>query len=298
MPTYQRYQTLSPRPSRPSPKTPRTFGAKFRKIALWGVCLLLLTSTVSAGLSIRANQHAAAEAAWRQQQRIIFADTVNKIKNNNPRVEFAVSAVAVGGDQIQSLGDRRPFDAASTAKVLTAVFYVKQVESGRFTLDQAIGDKTARRQLQLMLQQSDDNAWELLNQAVGHDRLQQYAEGLGLNSYNVQANLMTSADLAKLLKDLAGGQLLSAAHTGLLLSYMQNTNYEDFISPAVPAGYRLYHKVGIDEDVINDTAIIAAPDGKAFVISIMTDGQGLYQWSNRAEMMQEIAAAAIKAYLQ
>jgi hypothetical protein len=30
----------------------------------------------------------------------------------------------------------------------------------------------------------------------------------------------------------------------------------------------------------------------------MTDGQGLYQWSNRAEMMQEIAAAAIKAYLQ
>jgi beta-lactamase class A len=267
-------------------------------MALWGICLLLLTSTVSAGLSIRANQHAAAEAAWRQQQRIIFADTVNKIKNNNPRVEFAVSAVAVGGDQIQSLGDRRPFDAASTAKVLTAVFYVKQVESGRFTLDQAIGDKTARRQLQLMLQQSDDNAWELLNQAVGHDRLQQYAEGLGLNSYNVQANLMTSADLAKLLKDLAGGQLLSAAHTGLLLSYMQNTNYEDFISPAVPAGYRLYHKVGIDEDVINDTAIIAAPDGKAFVISIMTDGQGLYQWSNRAEMMQEIAAAAIKAYLQ
>jgi beta-lactamase class A len=296
MTTYSRYRALPP----PAPIKPAkaTLPAKFKKVALIGLSLLMITSVVSAGLSRRANQHAAAEAAWRQHQKALFAGEVRRLISANPRVSFSVSATALDADRIEVLGDTRPQDAASTAKVLTAVSYLKQVELGRFSLSDPVDGRTAKQQLQLMLQQSDDGAWQDLNQKIGHTTLQNYASSIGLTDYSAGTNLISSADLTRLLKKLATGSLLTADHTKIVLSYMQHTNYEDFIAPAVPDTYRLYHKVGIDNDQVNDTAIIAGPDGRAFAFSIMTNGHGLYEWQDRASLIQQITAGAIKAYLQ
>jgi beta-lactamase class A len=301
MPDYQVYRTLPSRRPQPASKSPQpasSHNQRFKKLALMSLSLLLITSTISTGLSVRTNQHAAAEVAWRLHQKAKFASDVQKIIDANPLIKFSVSAAPVSTDQVQLIGVDGPLNAASTAKVLTAIFYVKQVEAGHLSLNQTIGGKTAKRQLKLMLQQSDDSAWVTLNEALGHSNLEQYANSIGLNSYRAATNSISSVDLSTLLKDLVAGRLLNSADTDRLLAYMQNTNYEDFISPAVPGGYQIYHKVGIDEDCLNDTAIIVSPDGRAFVLTIMTNGQGLYQWPERAQLMQQIAAGAIKAYLQ
>jgi beta-lactamase class A len=296
MPNYQIYRTL-PAPS-VKRQAAKSDGSRLKKIAFLGVSSLLLTATLSAGLSVRTNQHAAAEAAFRRRQKAIFAEQVSGLLLAHPMIKMSVATADVGSSQIKSFGQKSALDAASTAKVLTAVDYLKNVESGRLSLSQTIGDKTARQQLMLMLKQSDDTAWQLLNQKIGHGELEKYGRSIGLGSYQVDNNTISSADLTKLLGKLAGGELLASADTNLLLSYMQQTNYEDFITPAVPVGFSIYHKVGIDDDHINDAAIIASPGGKAFVISIMTDGHGLYDWQDRANLMQQIAAAAIRAYLQ
>lgn len=298
MNNYRRYQTLPARPVKKTTRPATKLTAKLKKAALASLCLLLVSSVFSAGLSVRLNQHAAAETAWRQQQKEIFAQKLKEIMAVNGQIQLSVSAASLGTGPLQTFGDARPQDAASTAKVLTAIYYLKLVESGQEKFEQYLGGTTAKRQLQLMVQQSDDTAWQLFNQKLGHQSLERYAHSLGLSSYQVDNNCLSSADLTRLLKALADGQLLSFADSRLLLSYMQHTNYEDFITPAVPAGYQIYHKVGIDDDQINDAAIIQAPDGQAFVLTIMTNGHGLYQWPQRARLIQQIAQTAITAYLQ
>jgi beta-lactamase class A len=89
--------------------------------------------------------------------------------------------------------------------------------------------------------------------------------------------------------------LLNAYHTQILLSFMQNTNYENFISPAVPDSYRIYHKVGFIDTEINDAAIITNGQQK-FVLTIFSDNPAAADGSDtleRTELIQKITKAAL-----
>jgi beta-lactamase class A len=296
MPSYQRYRTLTPA----APKAVETTREhrSLRRFSVFSLILFLVTTSAFIYVARRSDAHAAAEAARRQQQKSYFADYVNKVISENPEINLSVSATDLHDNKIQSLGQQKAMGAASTTKVLTAVYYLKQVESGRQNLNTLLNGKTAKKQLQLMLQQSDDTAWQLLNERLSHSGLETYAHSLGLNSYNADINAISADDMTRLFSDLGSGYLLNTAHTDMLLSYMQHTNYEDFISPAVPAAYPFYHKVGLDEDLVNDTALIQNLQNESLVLTIFTNGNGTYHWTQRALLMQRIASAAIKAYLQ
>jgi beta-lactamase class A len=224
-----------------------------------------------------------------------MANTINGIITQNSNIDMSVSLIDLSNNQAENYGDSQAFTAASTTKVITAADFLHQVEAGQESLSETINGSSAEYEIQQMIVVSDDNAWDALNTELGYPQLQAYADSIGVNSFQSIPNTVTSADMALLLQKLYGGQLLNASDTQLLLSYMKQANYREYIVPAVPSGDTIYHKIGLYEDNVHDEAIITN-GSKAFVIVIFTNGNGTYNWPGRAQLMQQITKAALTAY--
>jgi beta-lactamase class A len=252
------------------------------------------------------NKHVSAQAAAavqaHQTQRVeatakavIFKSQVAELQAANPLITISV---AVGSDTlgIESLGDPGAYSAASVGKLITAASYLHLVDTNKTSLNQRIAGKTTRYWLNLMLVQSDDDAWQNLNSYVTHAGLSNYATSIGLTDYDADTDNFPAVDAAILLQKLQTGSLLSSSSQQLMLGWLAVANYRSYIIPAVQAGSTVYHKVGFDGDNLHDTAIIQK-GSQRFVLVIFTNGHGNYDWDARARLMQTITRDAQTAYL-
>lgn len=225
-----------------------------------------------------------------------MGNQINTILQQNSAIDFSVSITNLNNNQAQHFGDTAAFTAASVTKLITAAYFLNQVEAGQQTLTETINGSSAEYELQQMIVVSDDNAWDALNTQLGYAALQSYANNLGLASFQSVPNTVTSDDIASLLQKLYEGSLLNASDTNLLLSWMKQANYRTYIVPAVPSSDTIYHKIGLYEDFVNDAAIITNGQ-KSIVLVIFTNGNGTYDWTNRATLMQQITTAVLNTYL-
>jgi beta-lactamase class A len=265
--------------------------------------LLLIMVVVLFGLHIFWAKQASAEVAAAHEQQLImarqraatFTRQVNGLIAANPAVTFNVVTDSEA-DGVQQYGADTTFDGASTGKLLTAADYLRHVQDGTATLDQSIDGQSAEQWLQAMLVNSDDTAWAELNGYLTHDDLQDYANSIGFTDYNPSVNTFTARDVAVLLQKLYSGSLLDPANRSLMLRYLAQANYRGYIVAAVPSSDMVYHKIGMDNDTVNDGAIIT--HGQQYVVLVIfTDGNGTYDWGTRAQLMQTITQDAITAYL-
>lgn len=224
-----------------------------------------------------------------------MSNAINTVINNNSGIDMSVSLIDLSDNQAEQYGDSSAFTAASTTKLITAADFLHEVELGQQSLNETVNGHTAVYEIQQMIVVSDDEAWDDLNELLGFNQLQFYANSVGLSSFQSVANTVTSNDMATLLEQLYEGQLLNSINTQLLLSYMKQANYRQYIVPAVPSDDTIYHKVGLYEDNVDDEAIIVNGK-KAFAIVIFTNGNGIYNWPARAQMMQQITGSALAAY--
>jgi len=290
--THIRYSNLSYRDNN-SPQTQKPRGKYLGLVCLIIVGLLV----IKVGLVVNNAQKVSALEAARQHSVAAqnFKQTVYKIIAANPQVDWAVSVADLDYNSNQDLGDTNAMDAASVGKLLSAMLYFHKVELGQAKLTQNINSNSASYELKQLINQSDDNAWLAFNSYLGHPALTSYADQLGLSTYDSNSNSISTADVARVLQMLYQGKLLNAQHTKQLLAYMQHTNYEDFITPAVPSGDQIFHKVGLDDDEVNDAAVIT--DGhQSLVLVIFTNGNGVQDWAARASLMQQITTAALNDY--
>jgi hypothetical protein len=270
----------------------------FKKV----VGLFVIVLVLVAAITIRQNQQAharaaaAAEATRRNNAVAKFKANLDRIASSDPLIDYSIDVSDSKYNLKSEYHSNEPSDAASTAKLISASLLLADIEKGQIKLTDRLGDGKVVYQLQAMVQRSDDNAWAQINDYLTHKSLQAYADGLGLNTYEAETNTISAADMTGFLRLLSEGKLLDSAHTKLLLSFMTHTNYEDFISPAVGRAYDFHHKVGLDADQVNDTAVISSDQDKLF-ISIFSNGHGSYNWEARAATFQEITKAAIAAYL-
>ena len=295
---HYKHRSFNTYKSQPAFSKPRQKGFKATHFK-WLIIVALITGlTVHIEIARRASAEAlaTAEATHVRVANTEFASKVKAIISNNPQTEFSISIINPYLTTPLCFGSCEPQDAASTTKLITAAAYLHKVENGQAALNYKINDQPASEELRLLVNQSDDTAWQAFNDKLGHSYLQDYARHLGLSSYSAENNTISSFDMAKLLKLLRAGQLLNYQHTKTLLSYMQHTNYEDFMSPAIMSGFKLYHKVGIDGDQVNDVGVITG-QSKSLELSIFTNGHGSYDWASRADAMQQITKVAQKAYL-
>jgi beta-lactamase class A len=218
---------------------------------------------------------------------------IQTILDANSQYQVGVAVVDLsqnaGSGDVTEYGVRDKFVAASTAKVLAAAAYYHLVETGAATLDDPLGSYTAGFQLREMIQQSDNDSWSLIMNAVGHEELTEYAASLGV-SYDPTTNTLTPAEMATIVSRLYSGTLLNAGDTAQLLSYMQDTNYETLIPAAVPAGITVFHKYGLLGGELHDAAILTQGDA-AYALVIYTKGQGLSDDPERTEVIHQLTQA-------
>jgi len=221
---------------------------------------------------------------------------INAIISQNPDITFGVSITDVNSGATYHYGNSAPMTAASVTKVLTATDYLKEVDLGHKSLDTIMVDgHTAQYDMEQMIVVSDNDAWHVLNDALGYPQMQSYAHSIGLSSYAYSNNVISAKDTALLLHDLYTRKLITEDHTQLLLSYMARANYRDLIIPAVPETDTVYHKAGEYAGSLNDAAIITN-DSRAIVISIFTKSNKSYSKSRVASLMQDITTPALVTF--
>jgi beta-lactamase class A len=213
----------------------------------------------------------------------------------NPSVKVSVATVDLDNNQAAAFGTGGAFVAASTAKLITAACFLHDIEQGTHSLNEQLDGYSAEFQLQQMVNQSDNDSWNLLNTDLGLSHLLAYAHSNGTPSYNLDDNSLTATDEAQLLARLYKDQLLSHDHTQLLLSYMQNTNEEDMIPAALPVGVTAYHKYGLLDGNLHDVGILAY-QGHALALAIYTSGADLTDNKARIATIQSITRTVVQYY--
>lgn len=219
---------------------------------------------------------------------------INAIIDANPEYQIGVALQDItAGDAVHQYGVEEQFEAASTAKVLAAAAYYHLVETGEATLTGTLGAYSAGFQLQAMIQQSDNDSWSLIMDAIGHSNLSDYASALGVQ-YTPESNTLAPADTARILTALYSGKLLDPADTSQLLSTMQDTNDETLIPAAVPAGITVFHKYGLLGGELHDAGILAK-DGRAYALVVYTKGDDLDSVPERTDIIHQITSAVTGA---
>lgn len=218
---------------------------------------------------------------------------INGIIAANSAYALGVSLIDVSDGVVHSYGVKGNFVAASTAKILAASAYYHLVETGRASLSAPMGRSTAGVQIRQMVQQSNNDSWALILGAVGQRGITDYAASIGI-TYDRTVNLLTTAEMGRTLQLLYTGQLLNGPHTAQLLSYMQNTNYETLIPPAVPPGIGVYHKYGLLFGNLHDASILVK-DGRAFVFVVYTRGKSYADMAPRTWIIQELTRTVTAA---
>jgi beta-lactamase class A len=310
MKEVQRYRQYT------SYSTPRANNSRQPKHTPWKQVLILCALLVLAGggyLATRPASDKTTPAASTQQKKKLatikstpvvpttspalntMAQSINGVITQNSDIQWSVNLINLNNGQAEHYGTNDTFQAASTAKLIAAVDWLHQVEIGQQTMSETVGPDTAANDIDQMITVSNDPDWKAIEATLGYNNLQSYATGLGLVDYEAYNNSLTSGDIALILQKIWNGSVLNQADSQLILSYMKEANYRQYIVPAIPSEDTIYHKIGFYEDYLNDAAIVTHGN-QAFAIVIFTNGNGLGNWPGRATLMQDITKAALQYY--
>lgn len=228
-------------------------------------------------------------------------ELLNKIKNlvfeTNSDIDFGITVYDLKNDTHYGYNDERTYHAASVPKILTAIYLLKKVQNNEIKLSDDLGAFTVEYNLKQMVNQSNTEAWEMIDDLVGIGPQQEFADSLNLKSVNFNKNLVSPQDAALLFVKLWKGDILEDRYQKRLLSFMQNTETENLITPAIPKEIPLYHKSGLFEGQVYDVAIIDHPT-KPFIISIFTVNKILPDYEGRAQLIKKIAAEVYSFHTQ
>ncbi len=224
-------------------------------------------------------------------------DGIQPLIANNSDMDISVSMTDLQTGKTYHYGDTASFTAASVGKLVTAATFLNNVEKGTEELDEPVGGTTAQDEIEKMLVDSDNTAWDNMTSDVTLAAQQTYAESIGMTSYQTNGNTVSSNDIAMMLAKLSEGKLFNNAHTQLVLGYLQQANYRDYIVAAIPDGVTVYHKVGFLEDRLHDAAIIKKGD-RSYVLVIFTKSStDSYDFTRGTALFGDITKISLKAFL-
>ncbi len=208
--------------------------------------------------------------------------------------QFAVSIIDINNSENFGISETASFHSASVTKILVATAALQGVESGKYKLTQTLGNSTFKYQLQQLINQSNNNSWDLFNNLLGFNGEQKVADQLGLVGVDINQTHMTTNAVSSLLLKLYKGEALQTENRDLLFSFMQNTETENRITPSIPKEVSFYHKTGSFAGGIHDAAIVIHPKNP-FVLVIFTNNNKGTAWEARFAAFQN-AASLVYSY--
>lgn len=139
--------------------------------------------------------------------------------------------------------------------------------------------------LRVMIQYSSNLATNLMIEKLGVFPIRSVVKAQGLNGIvfgrmiedfdaNDQGirNQVSARGLGNFLQKLDSGQIVGKAQSQRMIQIMLGQKFNDIIPPGLPAGTPVAHKTGWVEGVRNDAAIVTLPDGKRYILVVLTSG--------------------------
>lgn len=139
--------------------------------------------------------------------------------------------------------------------------------------------------LRVMIQYSSNLATNLMIEKLGVLPIRSVVKAQGLNGIvfgrmiedfdaNDQGirNQVSARGLGDFLQKLDSGQIVGKAQSQSMIQIMLGQKFNDIIPPGLPAGTPVAHKTGWVDGVRNDAAIVTLPDGKRYILVVLTSG--------------------------
>lgn len=205
---------------------------------------------------------------------------------------LASSSVDVGfaaidlttGEYVGIRGDSA-YPMASTMKIAVAANYLAQVEHGRRSLDEMIGNQTAAAWLKAMMVHSDNRATDVLIRNLGGpDVLQSWLTQQGITGLRIDRNIAdllsarrdlqdvrdsaTPRAMVDMLRRLDKGQMLKPWSRAYLLGLMEQcATGKNRMRAMLPYGTLVQHKTGTLSGYTGDVGFITLPNGRRLAVA-------------------------------
>jgi len=190
---------------------------------------------------------------------------------------------------IAELNPDRIYFTASIYKLYVAYEGYQKVANGTHKLtDPYITGYTRGKCLDAMIRDSYSPCAEKMWVELGKEKLTEKLKAYGLTNTSM-VGLRTSAhDAAIILQRLHERKELTEEHTNLFLDSMktQDPKYRRGL-PSGFANSTVYNKVGWNEQIEwHDTAIVTLPNGRSYVVSVLTQNVGTTQIKELAKAIE------------
>lgn len=182
------------------------------------------------------------------------------------------------------------FTAASLIKLPVLLTLYKEAEAGNLDLDTKyalkVGDKrggagslqykpvgyvtTYRKMAELMGEQSDNTAFNVLSKILSEEKIQKIIDDLGMKRTSFADGETMPGDICLFFYKLYTQNILVKDDRDEILSFLTNTIWEDRIPAGIPKEIKVAHKIGTEVGVISDAGIVFSQ--KPFILVILSEG--------------------------
>jgi beta-lactamase class A len=235
----------------------------------------------------------------RSARKEALLETIGEIfKAESTGTSYYVGIYDLKNDEFFGIDAEKSVHAASVSKILTAVYVFKLAEDGKVDLSEPMGIYNIETQVQYLLNQSSEDSWQLLDAKFKPKNQNAFAKKMGLKKTNLTLgkNKMSVKDVTILLKKLQKGEILSDSYKNRVLSYMQDTESENFFSPIfVQAELTFYHKTGKYQGEGHDAAIVEH-DTNPFVLVVFTNNNSVLNPNSRGPVMTSVATSVLEYF--
>lgn len=223
--------------------------------------------------------------------------------------DYGIAALDLATGETVSFNGNQPFPMASTMKIAVAAAYLSQVDAGRRSLDETIGNSTAARLLDVMITRSDNRATDQLIATLGGPgMIDSWLRNHRLSGIRIDRTIAqllsdrrdlrdirdssTPAAMLDLLRLIDSGDALSASSRSLLLDMMRRcATGSNRIRGLLPPGVSVEHKTGTLANYTSDVGFLTLPDGRRIAVAFFARGG-----SNRPAVISTAARAIADAF--
>ena len=206
--------------------------------------------------------------------------------------EYGIAALDLSNGTMVSYNGNIPFPMASTVKVAIAATYLSEVDAGRRSLDDRIGETSAATLMNLMLTRSDNHATDqLLAMLGGPPIVNAWLRAHNLEGIRVDRTIAqllgdrrdlrdmrdssTPMAMLHLLQLIDTGQALSPESRGRLLDMMGRCiTGRNRIRALLPPGTPVEHKTVTLDGYTGDIAFVTLPDHRRIAMVLFARGGG------------------------
>lgn len=200
--------------------------------------------------------------------------------------DYGVWVIDLEENQGFGFNEHKQIEGASLFKMPLMIAVFTEIDKGNITLDDLLQGSTYDDLMNRMGKHSDNNAFLAVLKVIGSKKVNETIKNIGMKDTSLSESVTTPFDMSLLFQKLFKGELISESSRDKLLSYITDTDYEEYIVAGVPEGTKVSHKYGREIGILNDVGIVFAD--KPFIISFMTSSVNEFEVTTTIPQLTEI----------